>query len=253
MRSWARVVIRITLALLILATFINGVMFYVEIYRGHLITLCPIPFSWLVCGVLIAIARSTFRPAEGVRFRVAVVTAFFAAIGFPLAQMACFGNSDYARPADVIVVFGARTYADGQPSEALADRVRAGCDLYLRGLAPRILFSGGPGDGAIDEVHAMRQLALQLGVPDSAIQLDPQGLNTAATVHNTPMFGASALPRVLAVSHFYHLPRVKLTYEQAGIEVYTVPAHQRRTLSRLPVLMAREVAALWVYYARGIA
>jgi hypothetical protein len=56
--------------------------------------------------------------------------------------------------------------------------------------------------------------------------------------------------RVLAVSHFYHLPRIKLSYQRAGFEVYTVPARQKYLLSQMPYNMAREVAAFWAYYVK---
>ncbi len=58
--------------------------------------------------------------------------------------------------------------------------------------------------------------------------------------------------RVIAVSNFYHLPRVKLTYQRAGIDVLTVPAKDTRTMVQLPYNMAREVAALWIYYLRPL-
>jgi len=97
----------------------------------------------------------------------------------------------------------------------------------------------------------MRRLALESGVPDSAIYCDTQGLNTEATVGNTDrLFHQLGVRRVLAVSHAYHLPRVKMAYLQQGWDVYTVPAHETRMLSRMPFLTAREVAALWAYYFR---
>ncbi len=58
--------------------------------------------------------------------------------------------------------------------------------------------------------------------------------------------------RVLAVSHAYHLPRVKLAYRRQGWDVYTVPARETRTLRQMPFLTVREVAALWAYYFRPL-
>jgi len=55
------------------------------------------------------------------------------AVIFPVAQMICFGLTDYRRPADAIVVFGAGISPDGTPSLALCDRVRTGCLLYKQG------------------------------------------------------------------------------------------------------------------------
>ena len=92
----------------------------------------------------------------------------------------------------------------------------------------------------------MRDLAVSLGVPAHAIRLDRHGLNTSATVTNTPA------GRVLAVSHGYHLPRIKLAYQQRGLTCYTVPARETRTLAAMPWFVMREVAAIWFYYARPL-
>ena len=169
--------------------------------------------------------------------------------GFPLALMLFFGNTDYRRPADVVVVFGARAYADGRLSDALEDRIRTACELYRSGLAKRLVLSGGPGDGAITEADAMRRYALSHGVRAEDIFVDNLGLNTEATIRNTtPLLRQWHARRVLAVSHFYHLPRIKLSYQRAGMNVCTVPARQKHVLGQLPFNMAREVAAFWKYY-----
>jgi vancomycin permeability regulator SanA len=168
--------------------------------------------------------------------------------------MFCFGKTDYRRPADLAVVLGARAYADGRPSDALADRVRTACRLYHAGLAKKLLFSGGPGDGPVHETVAMQRMAVALGVKPDDILLDPGGLNTQATVRNTEsLFPQIHASRILVVSHFYHLPRIKLTYQRTGWEVYTVPAKESYLLRQLPYNMAREIAATWVYYLRTLA
>jgi vancomycin permeability regulator SanA len=259
-------------ALLVLATAWNVAHFYVLLGAGRITAAVPFPLSALVC---LALAYTLVRmakphvPASGPapvaapeptrRGRVAGAVRFAAsvgacAVGFPLAQMVFFGHTDYRRPADAVVVFGARTYADGRPSDALADRVRTACHLYRQGLARTMIFSGGPGDGAVHETEAMRRMAVDLGVPDRDIVLDPAGLNTEATVDNTAdrLFPALGVRRVLVVSHAYHLPRVKMAYRRDGWEAYTVPARETYMLTQMPYLMAREVVALWVYYARPL-
>ena len=167
--------------------------------------------------------------------------------------MFCFGKTDYRRRADAIVVFGARVYEDGRLSDALADRVRTGCKLYQDGLAGIIVFSGGPGDGRVHETEAMFRAAIELGVPEQAILLDPDGLNTQATVENTClMFEQLGIRRVLAVSHFYHLPRIKMSYQRKHWEVCTVPAEESYILTDMPMYICREIAALWSYYLRPL-
>jgi uncharacterized SAM-binding protein YcdF (DUF218 family) len=204
----------------------------------------------LFLGIILLQPKARSAPP---RYGCMVVTVFLCAIGFPLAQIYTFGYTDYSRPADIIVVPGARVYADGSLSTAVADRVRTACALYHEGLAPRILFSGGPGDGAITEPRAMRARALRLRVPASAIYLDEHGVDTRATVRNSlPLFHRLGIRRVLVVSHFYHLPRLKMTYGRAGWNVYTVPSRDQRLHASVPYLVTREVAALWAYYLRPL-
>jgi len=212
-----------------------------------------IPLSLPIAGALLLIALVRVRRGGWVqRGTIALSLPVLLVVGV-LGLMWTFGKADYRRPADAIVVFGARTYADGRPSDALADRVNTAIALYHDGYAPRLIMSGGPGDGAFHETDTMRQMALDAGVPANAIMVDREGLNTDATVINTAaFFDADHTPRVLAVSHGYHLPRVKLTYQRAGVEAFTVPAHERYLLTKMPWLMAREVAAWWVYYARPL-
>lgn len=204
----------------------------------------PVPFTLFVLVLLILMVAAPRTP----RPRLAAIAAVVAlGVAFPLGQIFLYGRTSYARPADVIVVFGARCYADGRPSQSLADRVRTGCRLYRAGLARHVLLSGGPGDGAVHETEAMRDLALAQGVPAAAITLDRDGLSTWATVRHT------GPGRVLAVSHFYHLPRIQLLYRRAGRTAYTVPAVETYAVRQTPWLVAREVAGFWWYFLRTLA
>jgi len=79
---------------------------------------------------------------------------------------------------------------------------------------------------------------------------DPNGLNTESTARNTVAL-LPAPTRILAVSHFYHLPRIKMTYQRYASEVYTVPCEDTVPGS-MPFNVAREVAAFWRYYLRRV-
>ena len=240
----------ITIALLVITiafAVINAIRYYVVLGRGDIRTVFPVPLSLLIAAVLLFVLIAQSKQTDERSPFIVIVSFVVASVLFPTAQTVFFGLTDYRRPADVIVVFGARAYADGSLSSPLADRVRTGCELYREGLAPRMIFSGGAGDGAIHETEAMRRAAIAWGIPASAITLDANGVNTEATVRNTARRGT----RILAVSHFYHLPRIKMTYQRYGVDVATVPA---RTSSATAVVynVARESVAFWAYYLRRL-
>lgn len=238
---------RVIIGFAAFAALLNVIRFYHALWRHEIRTAWPVPLSLFVLVVLVAIALDYGNATS--RLRSVLVVTVAAAVLFPIAQIGFFGATDYRRQADLIVVFGARAEADGTPSNALADRVATACDLYRAGLARQLLFSGGPGAGAFAEPRVMRSFAEQHGVPASAIVEDPKGLNTEATVQNTRAFIGTTRPCILVVSHFYHLPRIKMTFQRYGMDVCTVPSRDSVPFT-MPYNIAREDLAFWAYYLR---
>jgi uncharacterized SAM-binding protein YcdF (DUF218 family) len=214
---------------------INVAEFY--LLRAQGLRSAAIPFSLVTLAVLVGGVARTFHDGPTARWTWTAAGAAIAGPALLLLHLFSFGATDYTRPASAIVVFGARVYGDGAPSLALEDRVTHGVRLYHAGVAPKLVLSGAP-----DEVPAMRRLALQGRVPEAAIVLDPDGVNTYATLANLKD------RNVVAVSHYYHLARIKLTAHRMGIACATVPCAMTRRLAREPYFVARECAAFVSYY-----
>jgi vancomycin permeability regulator SanA len=269
---WRRRATLAALALLAVAALSNAVSFYRVWSRGEIDPGVPVPFSLVVLAVLVWLAWVAARGAAGpppespphspaprawLRFLISAAAFVACGIVFPLAQFWFFGHTDYRRPADVAVVFGAQVHPGGRPSTSLVDRVTTGVDLYVAGLVPRIIMSGAVGESGDNEALVMTQYAVDSpggpGVPVDAIIIDPEGSNSQATVDNTvKIFKLYGYERILVVSHFYHLPRLKLAYARAGYDVLTVPARSTGPVSQTPYIVAREVPAFWVYYLRAV-
>ena len=79
-------------------------------------------------------------------------------------------------------------------------------------------------------------------VPASAVLDDPDGVNSYATLANLKERD------VVAVSHYYHLARIKLTARRMGIACATAPCPMTRHLAKEPYFVARECAAFVSYY-----
>jgi vancomycin permeability regulator SanA len=179
---------------------------------------------------------------------VAAVLSFFL---FPVAQIYTFGTTDYARKADVMVVLGAAVRSDGEPSLALKSRLDHAIELYDAGFAPKIIMSGGIDAGGRNEPRAMRAYAVRKGVPADAILLDDKGKDTDNTVaHTIPLIEELGAKTILADSHFYHLPRIKMAYRAQRVNVLTTPCDPH-PLDKLPVAVAREIPAFWLYWLRS--
>jgi vancomycin permeability regulator SanA len=249
---------------LAVVALVNIVTFYRVWAAGEIDPRVPLPFSALLAALMgwsawmVARRSASLQGGEeatGRASRAAVALLAFAAcvVLFPLAQIVFFGTTDYRRPADLAVVFGAQVHPGGRPSSTLTWRVDTAVGLYLDGLVDRLIVSGGVGESGYDEAEVMRQMAIERGVPADAIVVDSKGLNTEATVENSlRLFAAQGVERALVVSNAYHLPRIKLAYRRHGLEVFTVPAVETRRIKETPRLWLREVPAFWVYYLRGL-
>ncbi len=258
MRPWRRWPTLALLAFFAAAAVYNAVHFYLAWRAGDFAARVPLPLS-LVVAVLLAFVTWAAARAPAPRRRrwaaaaVLVVTAAVCVVLFPLAQVLFFGTTDYRRAADFAVVFGAQVHASGAPSTALRDRMDTAIGLYKKRLVKKVLVSGGVGDSGYNEALVMRDMAVKAGIPKEDVIVDSNGVNTEATVRNSvPFFGTAPRARVLAVSQFYHLPRIKLAYQRAGWEVLTVPAGTSTPIKETPYLVAREVPAFWVYYLRAV-
>jgi len=167
-------------------------------------------------------------------------------LGFVVVTLQSGSMSDPI-PADAvpaILVLGCTVDSDGAPSEALADRVATASKLQVDGHGKLLVLSGGPGEGTVTESQAMQKLALECGVPESAIQVDPAGIS----LMNSLQF-AAALPelqddrRVIVVSHWYQLARIRMLGRHAGLQVIAVPAVQEHALFNQNRLYAQEATA----------
>lgn len=157
-------------------------------------------------------------------------------------------SAEAVAPADVILVLGAGIAPDGTPSPYLRRRLDAAAALYRAGVADRVVLSGDGQprrDGTpYDEPASMRAWILGRGVPDDALTLDREGLDTTASARRTvALTGARS---AVVVTQDYHLRRALFSGVRAGLDVQGVgvSAASVRPL-RWAWYHLREVPASW--------
>jgi uncharacterized SAM-binding protein YcdF (DUF218 family) len=131
---------------------------------------------------------------------------------------------DEAQPADAIMVLGAAEYR-GKPSPVLEARLNHALFLYLKGLAPRIITTGGAGgDPVFTEGSVGRAYLTARGVPPEAIVVEREGESTAQSVAAVvEIMRRMNLKSAIVVSDGYHIFRVKKMLESSGLKVYGSP------------------------------
>ena len=137
-----------------------------------------------------------------------------------------YSRWDFARPADVIIVLGASVDGDGSPGETLESRIEHAVTLWRRGLARRIICTGGyTGQAHRTESSACRATLIALGVPPEAVYIEEQSQNTYENAqYALEIMAENDLQTAVVVSSGYHLLRARWLFWRAGQPVHTSPA-----------------------------
>ena len=126
---------------------------------------------------------------------------------------------------DCIIVLGCYVDDDGTLSAMLHDRLQRGLELYDAGAAPKIIMSGDHGRTDYDEVNAMKQYAVNNGVPSEDVFMDHAGFSTYETMYRArDIFQAE---KVIIVTQEYHLYRAIYIAQELGLEAYGVSSDYR--------------------------
>lgn len=205
------------------------------------------PPGLLVCGLiaggLLTLMRlpRLGRIVMGVGVAQAVVFSFNSAADTLLSPL-----EDEARAAAAaappccyasIVVLGAGVITATPPlrrEPALtdtSDRLWYAARLYHRGVAPRIIVSGGSyaaqrgAQAQTEEAEAMREVLVAFGVPADRIVLEGSSLNTIDNIREVrALVGAE---RVALVTSGFHMPRALRLARRAGLNVEAFPTDWR--------------------------
>lgn len=143
-------------------------------------------------------------------------------------------------PQKVALVLGARVYKSGQLSPLLRDRVDAAVKLYQDGTVQKLLMSGDNRTIKYNEVTAMRNYAIEAGIPSDDIVRDFAGFRTYDSIYRAKELWD--LDEMIIVSQKFHLPRALYIAKQLGIEAIGVAARHDPHRG-LRTAAKREVAA----------
>jgi vancomycin permeability regulator SanA len=157
------------------------------------------------------------------------------------------GLHDDIHAADVAIVPGNTIEPNGLPSARLRARLDRTVELYRSGLFPNVIVSGGVGSEGFDEAEVMKKYLAGKGVPAGNIYVDNRGATTILTARNASrMMREHGWGSAMAVSQYFHVPRMVLSLHQVGIDSVS-SAHATYFEGRDLYSGAREVIGYGAY------
>lgn len=159
---------------------------------------------------------------------------------------------------DFLIVLGAGLIDGTKISRLLGARIDLAIAYYQKQRIknrplPRIIFSGGQGgDEQMSEGAAMRQYALDRGIPENATLLEDRSRTTLENMQFSAQIINDLVPdgryRAQFCTNNYHLFRAGLFAKQAGLNANGMGAHT--ALYFLPNATIREFAAIFLMNKR---
>src|SRR3989339_355190 len=103
-------------------------------------------------------------------------------------------SPDELKTPSIGLVFGAGLKARGVPGGVLKDRIMAAIKLYQEGKVDKFIFSGDNSTAGHNEVQAMKNLAIDNGLPENIVLLDHAGVSTYDSCYRlTKVIGLSKI------------------------------------------------------------
>lgn len=128
------------------------------------------------------------------------------------------GNTSLSR-FDAIIVLGSWVDPDGDPTPSQLARVTEGVREYERGVAPRLIMTGGPTHDGYVEAQVMARTAEAEGIPKSAIFLEPHAMDTIQNAcYSVRMMKEHGWRSAEVVSSAYHLPRAGILFSDLPLD-----------------------------------
>ncbi len=120
---------------------------------------------------------------------------------------------------DAIVVLGT-SVINKEPGVILQERIDMAIELYENNVSDKIIMSGDNSTEFYDEVTAMKNYAIDNGIPEENIYIDPSGLSTYDSIYRIKEL--FSLNKIIIVTQEYHLYRALNIANALDIDSYGI-------------------------------
>jgi uncharacterized SAM-binding protein YcdF (DUF218 family) len=148
------------------------------------------------------------------RLAIAASVAVFGLLAWATIARSLAPASNTARTRfDAIIVLGTPADGDGNPRPDQLARVTEAVHEYQRGVAPRLILTGGAAHNHFVEARVMARSAEALGIPESAVFIEPEAMDTIQNAcYSVRIMKAHGWHSAEIISAAEHLPRASLIF-----------------------------------------
>jgi uncharacterized SAM-binding protein YcdF (DUF218 family) len=140
------------------------------------------------------------------------------ASGIVARQLAPTSNTDLTR-FDAIIVLGSPANSDGNPTPEQLSRVTEAVHEYERGVALRLILTGGATHNGFVEAKVMARSAQAQGIPESSIFTEPEAMNTIQNAcYSLRILKAHGWSSAEVISSAAHVPRVGMVFSHMPLD-----------------------------------
>lgn len=141
-----------------------------------------------------------------------------------LGKIYYYSSIDESQEAEAIVVLGASQW-NGRPSPVLQGRLDHAYNLFEKGLASKIILTGGVGEGEkISESQVGKAYLIAKGLQADQIFIEDAGRTTWQSLKEVRLIGEKeTLDSFILVSDGYHMMRLKKMANDLEMVIYCSP------------------------------
>lgn len=204
---------------------------------SKLLAVFTVPFTYIMLGMLLALLL--YRKPRISKTCLILAVILLVLFGTPFLpnlltrQLETAYDVPNSLPhVDAIIVLSGMLYLEKSSPEYLefnesVERIVTGMQLMREGVGDILIISGGSGDlynQDYSEAVFLRQFAIDFGIPEEKIQIEPDSRNTYENaVHTKALMDQHGLSSSILITTAIHLPRSVGCFHKVGLQPIPYP------------------------------
>ncbi len=169
-------------------------------------------------------------------FLISIIIGLFLVLVIPLFGNTCKSDLNVNK-FDIIIVLGAPASNDCKPSVVLKGRIDKGIELFNKGYANMILFTGSSVFNSCTEADVMADYAKQNGIPETSILREDRAENTYQNAfYSVEYMKKLKLTSAVIVTSEPHIKRSCAVFSKYDIKYTMIPSNNPKNIEKIRLL-----------------